>query len=185
MEENRMQCPKCNDNMEVKKIENVEIDVCSKCAGVWFDQDELRKAKDQTEPDLNWMDFEIWKHEDRFKFSQKPINCPKCKIDMVIINYEDTNAEFDYCPQCRGTWLDEGEFNNIVDALNSELANKSIPNYVKASLEEAKEIITGPESFISEWKDFVTVLRMFQYRFFIENPKLQDTVMNIQKGFPL
>jgi Zn-finger nucleic acid-binding protein len=180
-----MQCPKCNGNMEVKKIENVEIDVCSKCAGVWFDQDELRKAKDQTDPDLNWMDFEIWKHEDRFTFSQKPIKCPKCQIDMVIINYEDTNVEIDYCPQCRGTWLEEGEFNNIIDALNSELANKSIPNYVKASLEEAKEIITGPESFMSEWKDFVTVLRMFQYRFFIENPKMQDTVNNIQKGFPL
>jgi len=104
---------------------------------------------------------------------------------MVLINYEDTDVEIDYCPQCQGTWLDEGEFNNIIDALNSELANKSIPNYVKASLEEAKEIITGPESFISEWKDFVTVLRMFQYRFLMENPKLQDTVMNMQKGFPL
>jgi len=73
MEENRMECPKCNGNMEVKNIENVEIDCCSKCAGVWFDQNELGKAKDQTEPDLNWMDFEIWKHEDRFKFSHKPI----------------------------------------------------------------------------------------------------------------
>jgi len=180
-----MQCPKCNDTMEVKNIESVEINVCSKCAGVWFDQDELRKAKDQTEPDLNWMDFEIWKHEDRFKFSQKPAKCPKCQIDLVIINYEDTDIEIDYCPQCQGTWLDEGEFDKIVTALNSELANKSLPNYVRASLEEAKEIITGPESFISEWKDFMTVLRMFQYRFFIENPKLQDTVTNIQKGFPL
>ena len=185
MKENRMQCPKCNDIMEGKNIENVEIDVCSKCSGVWFDQDELRKAKDQTEPDLNWMDFEIWKHEDRFKFAQKPIKCPKCQIDMVLINYEDTEVEIDYCPKCQGTWLDEGEFNNIIDALNSELANKSIPDYMKASLDEAKEIITGPESFISEWKDFMTVLRMFQYRFFIENPILQDTVMNIQKGFPL
>ena len=72
------------------------------------------------------MDFKIWKHEDRFKFSQKPIKCPKCQIDMVIINYEDTDVEIDYCPQCQGTWLGEGEFNNIIDAINSELANKSM-----------------------------------------------------------
>ncbi len=84
-----------------------------------------------------------------------------------------------------GTWLEESEFSNIIDALNSELANKSIKNYVKASLEEAKEIIIGPESLVSEWKDFVTVLRMFQYRFFIENPNLRDTIIDIQKGFPL
>lgn len=179
-----MQCPKCNNPMEMQKIEGVEIDVCSHCAGMWFDQDELRKAKDQAEPDANWMDFEIWKHADRFKFSQRPVKCPKCNVDMVLINYGDTTVEIDYCPQCRGTWLDEGEFNNIIDALDSELAHKGISNYVKSSLEEAREIITGPESFISEWKDFMTVLRMFQDRFFVENPKLQDTVIAIQKAFP-
>ena len=180
-----MQCPKCNCKMEVKNIRNVEIDLCSECSGVWFDQDELRKVKDKTEPDLNWMDFEIWKHEDQFRFSQKPIKCPKCQIDMVVITYKDTDVEIDYCAKCQGTWLEESELSNIIDALNSELANKSIKGYVKASLKEAKEIITGPESLVSEWKDFVTVLRMFQYRFFIENPNLRDTVINIQKGFPL
>jgi len=179
-----MQCPKCNNPMEKQKIESVEIDVCPHCAGVWFDQDELRKAKDYVEPDANWMDFEIWKHEDRFKFSQRPVKCPKCNVDMVIINYDDTDVEIDYCPQCRGTWLDEGEFKNIVDALDAELAHKNMSEYVKDSLEEAKEIITGPESFISEWKDFMTVLRMLQYRFFVEHPKLQDTVIAIQKAFP-
>ena len=104
---------------------------------------------------------------------------------MVKIDYDKTNVEIDYCPKCRGAWLDEGEFKNIIDSLNSELANKSISEYVKASLEEGLEIVTGPESFISEWKDFMTVLRMFQYRFFIVNPKLQDTVLNIQDKFPI
>ena len=180
-----MQCPKCEDAMESQTIEDVEIDVCKKCAGVWFDQDELRKAKDQTEPDLNWMDFEIWNNEDKFKFSHKPIQCPKCKLDMVLIDYDTTNVEIDYCPKCRGAWLDEGEFKKIIEALNLELANKSIPEYFKASFEEGIEIITGPESFVSEWKDFMNVLRMFQYRFFILNPKLQDTVVEMQDKFPL
>lgn len=170
--------------METQKIEDIEIDVCSHCGGVWFDQDELRKAKDHVEPDANWMDFEIWKHEDKFKFSQRPVKCPRCNVDMVIINYNDTNVEIDYCPQCRGTWLDKGEFKNIIEALDAELAHKSMSQYVKASLEEAKEILTGPEHVISEWKDFMTVLRMLQYRFFVEHPKLQDTVIAIQKAFP-
>jgi Zn-finger nucleic acid-binding protein len=171
--------------MEVQEIENVAIDVCSKCAGIWFAQDELRKAKDLAEPDLNWMDFEIWGHEDRFTFSHRPVKCPQCNIDMVIINYGDTGVDIDYCPKCRGAWLEEGEFSKIIDALNAEATDKSIPEYVKASLNEAKEIITGPESFVSEWKDFMTVLRMFQYRFFSKNPGLQDAVIKIQEGFPV
>lgn len=180
-----MDCPKCEESMNVRNIKKVEINECSKCNGIWFDQDELRRAKDQTEPDLNWMDFEIWKQADHFIFSAKALKCPKCQIDMVAIDYGDTGVEIDYCPQCQGTWLDEGEFEKIIGSLDSELATKSISDYIKASLEEAKELITGPESFISEWKDFTTVLRMFQYRFFIENPKLLDTVEKIQKGIPI
>ena len=57
--------------------------------------------------------------------------------------------------------------------------------YLKASLKEGMDMINGSESFISEWKDFLTVLKMFQYRFFILNPKLQDTVAGIQQTFPL
>jgi len=178
-----MQCPKCNGAMEAREIEAVEVDACSKCAGIWFDQDELRTAKDQTDPHLNWMDFEIWKHADRFRFSQQANNCPVCQISMVKIDYGDTGVEIDYCPRCRGTWLDEGKFTNIISALESESASKSLPDYLKASLEEAQAIVTGPEPVISEWKDFMTVLRMFQYRFFVENPDLQNTVTGIQKGF--
>ena len=180
-----MNCPKCSDQMGIQKIEDVEINICKKCSGVWFDQDELRKAKDSSDPDLNWMDFEIWKNEEKFKFSQKPVQCPKCNIDMVEIDYANTRVKIDYCPKCQGSWLDEGEFHNIIDHLNFELANKSISDYVKASLKEGLEIVKGPESFISEWKDFMTVLRMFQYRFLIKNPKLQDTLYAFQAKFPI
>jgi len=52
------------------------------------------------------------------------------------------------------------------------------------SIKEAAEIITGPEAFISEWKDFATVLRMMQYRMFVENPKLLDKVIKAEKMRP-
>jgi Zn-finger nucleic acid-binding protein len=179
-----MNCPRCNIAMKNKNIKDIKIHECPKCKGIWFDQDELRKAKDQTDPDLNWMDFEIWKHEDRFNLSAKPIPCPKCSIEMAAIQYGDTNVEIDYCSKCRGTWLDEGEFGKIINVLTDELETKSVSDYIKSSLEEAKEIITGPEGLVSEWKDFATVLRMFEYRFFVENPKLLKAVRAIQEVSP-
>lgn len=33
--------------------------------------------------------------------------CPDCKEDMLIIEYK--NIELDYCNECSGIWLDEGE----------------------------------------------------------------------------
>jgi Zn-finger nucleic acid-binding protein len=178
-------CPKCDTQLKPKAIGPVEVDECETCKGVWFDKDELRQAKDISDSDLNWMDFEIWKHEDRFKANASQIKCPVCKTQAQTIHYGETAVEVDYCPSCKGVWLDENELKKIIESLEQEVNSKSFSEYIKVSIEEAKEIITGPESFISEWKDFLTVLRMMQYRMFVENPKLLDTVISVQRANPL
>ena len=180
-----MKCPCCNTDLKRKMIKDVEVDECNKCKGIWFEDDELRKAKDSTDSDLNWMDFEIWKHKDKSQARARNLACPQCNQTLVAVDYADTGVEIDYCPKCKGTWLDKSEFKKVIEALTDELLTKSFSEYIKASLEEAKEIITGSESFVSEWKDFTTVFRMMQYRLFVENPKLLDTTINIQRINPI
>lgn len=180
-----MNCPTCSTELSTKVLGDIEVDECEKCKGVWFDTDELRKAKDLTDDNLNWMDFEIWKHEDLFKASSGDLECPKCSKSLVSIDYADTGVKVDYCPGCKGTWLDKGEFAKIIDALHKELYSKSFSDYVTSSLEEAKEIVTGPESFVSEWKDFSTVLKLLETRLFIEKPGLADAINSIQKASPI
>ena len=181
----KMKCPYCKIELKKKMIKKIEIDECEKCKGMWFEDDELRKAKDFTDEDLNWMDFEIWKHEDQFKTKSRNLPCPKCNKSLVAINYADTDVEIDCCPTCKGTGLDKGEFKKIIKALTKGLITKSFSEYIKASIEEAKEIITGPEPFLSEWKDFSTVLRMMQYRLFIEKPKLFNAIILLQQANPM
>ncbi len=179
-----MNCPKCKEQLHSRHLGEVQVDECTKCKGIWFDKDELRQVKDQADSDLNWMDFELWKHEDLFQVSAKPLKCPCCSLDMVAINYDKTNVEIDHCVKCGGTWLDGGELEKIITALEDELNEKTVSEYVKAAIAEAKEIITGPESFISEWKDFAAVLKMLQLRVFVENPKLTQTLLDLQKSGP-
>ena len=40
-----------------------------------------------------------------------PVNCPKCNIPLLITHRQE--IEIDYCPQCRGIWLDRGELDKI------------------------------------------------------------------------
>ena len=80
----------------------------------------------------------------------------------------------------KGVWLDAGELEKIIDSLSEELLTKDVPDYLRASLEEAKELVTGPESFLSEWKDLGTVLRMLQYRILGENPTLGRRLAEFQ-----
>lgn len=180
-----MKCANCGSEMETRERGTVAIKECPSCGGIWFHADDLRRAKDETDPYLNWMDFEIWKHEDEFRIAARPKPCPKCNKNMVLVEYADTGIEVDYCPKCRGVWLDAGEFEKVIQALENEMARKSIGDYWKAALHEAKELITRPEGFVSEWKDFVTVLRLLEYRILTANPRIAEAVDSAQRDNPL
>jgi Zn-finger nucleic acid-binding protein len=41
------------------------------------------------------------------------MNCPKCNITLLMTDRQ--GVEIDYCPQCRGIWLDRGELEKIID----------------------------------------------------------------------
>lgn len=41
----------------------------------------------------------------------------KCPIDQTTLQMtEREGVEIDYCPECRGIWLDRGELDRIIDA---------------------------------------------------------------------
>ena len=39
--------------------------------------------------------------------------CPICRVPLVMS--ERQGVEIDYCPQCRGVWLDRGELDKIIE----------------------------------------------------------------------
>ncbi|MER8847178.1 MULTISPECIES: TFIIB-type zinc ribbon-containing protein [Mesorhizobium] len=39
--------------------------------------------------------------------------CPSCRVALVMS--ERQGIEIDYCPQCRGVWLDRGELDKIIE----------------------------------------------------------------------
>jgi uncharacterized protein len=48
----------------------------------------------------------------------------KCPIDDTeLMMSERSNVEVDYCPKCRGVWLDRGELDKIVARVEKELPN--------------------------------------------------------------
>ncbi|MFN8526617.1 MAG: zf-TFIIB domain-containing protein [Chloroflexota bacterium] len=39
--------------------------------------------------------------------------CPTCKIQLTIADRQ--GVEIDYCPTCRGVWLDRGELDKLIE----------------------------------------------------------------------
>jgi len=42
------------------------------------------------------------------------MKCPTCQSSDLVLS-ERLGVEIDYCPKCRGVWLDRGELDKIID----------------------------------------------------------------------
>lgn len=49
------------------------------------------------------------------------MKCPVCS-DVNLVMSERQGVEIDYCPQCRGVWLDRGELDKIIERSQATLA---------------------------------------------------------------
>ena len=41
------------------------------------------------------------------------MKCPTCNVNLVMT--DRSGIEIDYCPDCRGVWLDRGELDKIIE----------------------------------------------------------------------
>jgi uncharacterized protein len=42
------------------------------------------------------------------------MKCPTC-ADATLVMSERQGVEIDYCPECRGVWLDRGELDKLIE----------------------------------------------------------------------
>ncbi len=73
------------------------------------------------------------------------MKCPICK-DVTLLMSEKKGVEIDYCPECRGIWLDRGELEKIMEKEDT---------YIKKEIKESnhkeeKHKKHKKESFMSE-----------------------------------
>lgn len=50
----------------------------------------------------------------------------KCPVDNAVLLISERNGiEIDYCPECRGVWLDRGELDKIIERTSSDEPSQS------------------------------------------------------------
>ena len=159
--------------------------MCPRCLGRWFDRDELRTAKDRTDQDLRWLDFDPFGRGVATAPATTTARlCPHCSVAMGVIAYETLGVRIDTCAGCHGVWLDHGEFEKIVKHLEQEVSAESAAQYRKDTEMQFAQIVTGPEVPISELRDFFCVLNLLEMRLSVEHPTLAGSVQAIYLGRP-
>lgn len=181
-----MICPNCHSSsFEAHEVGSAHTEACTICRGVWFEAGELKQAEAYVDHDLGWLEVDLWKDVEQFKVTEQAERlCPADGKPMANVRYGPTDVTVDTCPQCRGIWLDQGEFERIIEALKDHLTEMTSDEYEQAALEQAGQLVSGQKPLKSEIKDLGTVLRYLQYRVLVEHPKVRNTLEALQKGLP-
>ncbi len=76
------------------------------------------------------------------------MQCPTCCTDTALVMSDRQGVEIDYCPKCRGVWLDRGELDKLIErsatmasAPVDNPAARSQPQFVDSDYEHGR----GPQ----------------------------------------
>jgi uncharacterized protein len=106
-----MKCPKCISPMIKVRFDSIEVDRCTDCQGLWFDEfekDELLKLTHSEQIDIG--DPKVGREFDRVSC----IFCPRCDARMVrLADLNQPHIHFEHCTVCSGVFFDAGEFRDL------------------------------------------------------------------------
>jgi hypothetical protein len=78
---------------------------------------------------------------------ERTMKCPSC-TETTLVMSDRQGVEIDYCPQCRGVWLDRGELDKLIErsatmapAPASSAAARSQPQFADSDYDHGR----GPQ----------------------------------------
>lgn len=106
-----MNCPSCRVPLIILELDQVEVDFCTTCSGVWLDSGELEILLSETEG----KDAVFGSFTADVKSEEKPVRCPACSKRMVKVRYgTEQPVVLDRCPNGHGLWFDRGELEAVI-----------------------------------------------------------------------
>ena len=112
-----MQCPNCNTQLKREIYEEVPIELCLACGGLWLDQKELQlitqRKIEQIDPSVLSNISHIPRMDEIpeiYKDKERNLKCPLCSSTMELVNYAyNSGIILDRCPNDCGVFLDDNE----------------------------------------------------------------------------
>jgi Zn-finger nucleic acid-binding protein len=123
-----MDCPVCKQSaMVALELNEVEIDYCMECEGIWLDAGELELLLGEPKKARELIhSFQV-----ETESAEKVRKCPICyrKMLKIIVGSSKPKLLIDKCRKGHGLWFDKGELQDIF-----ERAQLDENNMIKALL---------------------------------------------------
>ncbi len=113
-------CPKCDAVLDKLTVQNVEVDLCDSCGGLWLDRGELAKLKfTGGDNAINSLQQLTMGHRSVPPDTEAvTLHCPACEGTLELLPVG--KIKLDLCKKCQGMWLDWGELEPAMSALDEQ-----------------------------------------------------------------
>ena len=85
------------------------------------------------------------------------MKCPVCK-DVTLLMSEKKGIEIDYCPECRGIWLDRGELEKLIEKENEVISHDYDMENIRR---RKKNLFLGKSSICLEIRNIEIIFLFF------------------------
>lgn len=118
-----MDCPVCKQSaMITLELNDVEIDYCMECQGIWLDAGELELLLGEPEKAKELLhSFKV-----DYESTEKVRKCPICykKMQKIVVGSSKPKLLIDKCRKGDGLWFDKGELEDIFERAQLDENNK-------------------------------------------------------------
>lgn len=133
-----MNCVNCKEPMVVLELDQVEIDYCVACGGIWLDSGEIELllGNQQEVGKILSRPAEVAASKDGGR------KCPICRKTMEQFSVGETETLLiDRCRKGHGLWFDKGELKGTLRIFAGESGNKIVRllDEIFAAASERKE----------------------------------------------
>ncbi len=156
---NKPVCPRCSTDLEKHSSDDMEIDLCPDCGGIWLDKGEFRMATAESNV---YRDFKLTEEYSRPSINNdfSYINCVRCNKLMIRENFKRiSGVMIDRCGR-HGVWLDSGELEKIRHFIADGGLDRAQNKDIARNSQELKDISTT----VNETAFMVKLLHRFNVK---------------------
>jgi Zn-finger nucleic acid-binding protein len=109
-------CVKCTSVLDKARVGDVEVDLCPSCGGLWLDHGEIERIGRGKPDEMAKLRSALVGSSAPDAASDTQNSCPACpgQLKEVVLG----PVHVDYCTKCHGVFLDKGELDEAVTAVN-------------------------------------------------------------------
>jgi len=144
----QLSCPHCQKSMKTVYINNLEIDSCPSCGGIFLDFGELHQFIKKI-PHKKKLNFENIYKGDHKSDHKHDYLCCKCnhKMNEKIYAY-NSGIHIDTCSKCKGIFLNKKD----IEDLQKYIYSRKDSEETKENAEKAQKIIKQVNSYRNKYK---------------------------------